>query len=49
MSTQDLTPLPQGAGYGVVVGLGLAFGIGMVVVNRFLERFMNEKSDHTEM
>jgi hypothetical protein len=49
MSTQDLTPLPQGAGYGVVVGLGLAFGIGMVAVNRFLERSMNEKSDHTEM
>jgi hypothetical protein len=27
----------------------LAFGIGMVLVNRFLERFLNEKYDRTEM
>ena len=49
MSSENLVPLSQGAGYGVVVGMGLAFGIGMVLVNRFLERFLNEKSDHTEM
>ncbi|BDD58244.1 hypothetical protein MAP00_003535 [Monascus purpureus] len=49
MSANQLVPLPQGAGYGVVVGVGLAFGIGMVLVNRFLERFLNERSDHTEM
>ncbi|XHG02661.1 hypothetical protein AWENTII_006004 [Aspergillus wentii] len=46
---ENLVPLSQGAGYGVVVGIGLAFGVGMVLVNRFLERFMSERSDHTEM
>ncbi|EED21377.1 urea active transporter, putative [Talaromyces stipitatus ATCC 10500] len=49
MSSESLVPLSQGAGYGVVVGIGLVFGIGMVLVNRFLERYLNEKSDHTEM
>lgn len=49
MSSENLVPLSQGAGYGVVVGIGLAFGIGMVLVNRFLERYLNEKCDHTEM
>lgn len=49
MSGESLVPLPQGAGYGVVVGVGLAFGIGMVGVNKFLEKFLLEKSDHTEM
>lgn len=48
-SSENLVSLSQGAGYGVVVGIGLAFGIGMVLVNRFLERYLNEKSDHTEM
>lgn len=33
----------------MVVGVGLAFGIGMVLVNRFLEKFLRERSDHTEM
>jgi hypothetical protein len=28
MSSQVPPPLPQGAGYGVVVGLGVAFAIG---------------------
>lgn len=49
MSAENLVPLPQGAGYGVVVGIGLAFGIGMVGVNKFLEKFLSERSDHTEM
>lgn len=49
MSSENLVPLSQGAGYGVVVGIGLAFGIGMVLVNQFLEQYPNEKSDHKEM
>ena len=28
MADQPLPPLPQGAGYGVVVGLGVAFALG---------------------
>jgi urea-proton symporter len=30
MSTDAVAPLPQGAGYGVVVGLGLVFALGTV-------------------
>ncbi|KAK9241998.1 hypothetical protein V1506DRAFT_124173 [Lipomyces tetrasporus] len=44
-----LAPLPQVAGYGVVVGVGLAFGGGMVLVTRFLRAFLREKSDNPEM
>ncbi|KAI9745892.1 MAG: hypothetical protein M1818_000573 [Claussenomyces sp. TS43310] len=49
MSGEALIPLPQGAGYGVVVGIGLAFGLGMLLVTKFLEKFMGERSDHSEM
>ncbi|KAH8684357.1 putative urea active transporter [Tricladium varicosporioides] len=49
MSNQALVALPQGAGYGVTVGLGLVFGIGMILVSRFLSKYMNERSDHSEM
>lgn len=49
MSDQALVLLPQGAGYGVAIGLGLVFGIGMILVSRFLSKYMNERSDHSEM
>ncbi|KAH6679202.1 putative urea active transporter [Halenospora varia] len=49
MSDQALVALPQGAGYGVTVGLGLVFGISMILVSRFLSKYMNERSDHSEM
>ncbi|TVY57611.1 putative urea active transporter 1 [Lachnellula cervina] len=49
MSSQALVLLPQGAGYGVTIGLGLVFGIGMILVSRFLSTYMNERSDHSEM
>ncbi|TVY45331.1 putative urea active transporter [Lachnellula subtilissima] len=49
MSNQALVLLPQGAGYGVTIGLGLVFGIGMILVSRFLSTYMNERSDHSEI
>jgi hypothetical protein len=49
MSDQALVLLPQGAGYGATIGLGLVFGIGMILVSRFLSKYMNERSDHSEM
>ncbi|KAI9730978.1 MAG: hypothetical protein M1834_005439 [Cirrosporium novae-zelandiae] len=49
MADQSLVPLSQGAGYGVVVGIGIAFGFGMILVTKFLERFLQERSDHSEM
>ncbi|KAK9458739.1 uncharacterized protein V1516DRAFT_697433 [Lipomyces oligophaga] len=35
-------PLPQGAGYGVVVGLGFAFAAGMILTTYLLKRYQNE-------
>ncbi|KAL4784199.1 Sodium:solute symporter family-domain-containing protein [Aspergillus varians] len=48
MSSQVPPPLPQGAGYGVVVGLGVAFAIGMVWVTRMLKKTFNEDANSTE-
>ncbi|KAJ0423270.1 Sodium:solute symporter family-domain-containing protein [Aspergillus carlsbadensis] len=48
MSSQVPPPLPQGAGYGVVVGLGVAFAIGMVWVTKMLKRTFNEDANSTE-
>lgn len=45
----DIVILPQGAGYGVVVGFGVAFGVGMIGITKFLSRFLAERSDHSEM
>lgn len=35
-------PLSQGVGYGVVVGLGLAFALGMILTTWILKRYQNE-------
>lgn len=48
-SDEALVPLSQGVGYGVVVGVGLAFGLGMILVTQFLKRFLGERSDRSEM
>lgn len=49
MAESTITLLPQGVGYGVVVGVGLLFGLGMAGVTKFLSKFMGERSDRTEM
>lgn len=36
------SPLPQGAGYGVVVGVGLAFAAGMIGTTLVLKRYQRE-------
>ncbi|KAF7562146.1 hypothetical protein G7046_g1988 [Stylonectria norvegica] len=46
---EALVPLSQGIGYGVVVGVGLAFGLGMILVTKFLKTFLGERSDKSEM
>ncbi|PWY83435.1 putative sodium/proline symporter [Aspergillus heteromorphus CBS 117.55] len=38
-------PLSQGVGYGIIVGLGATFAIGMSGVSWFLGRYMNEVQD----
>lgn len=35
-------PLPQGAGYGIIVGLGLAFSLGMILTTFVLRRYQKE-------
>ncbi|KAJ4260432.1 hypothetical protein NW762_007171 [Fusarium torreyae] len=41
-------PLPQGAGYGVVVGLGVAFALGMIWVTHAMKKAFNENNKSTE-
>ncbi|OAL57436.1 SSS family solute:Na+ symporter [Pyrenochaeta sp. DS3sAY3a] len=47
MSTVQ-APLPQAAGYGVVVGLGVTFALGMVWVTRAMKKSFNEDNNSTE-
>ncbi|KAJ9644814.1 hypothetical protein H2204_001276 [Knufia peltigerae] len=47
-STVVPPPLSQGTGYGVVVGLGAAFAIGMVLVTRSLKRTFGEDNETIE-
>ncbi|KAK9236130.1 Sodium:solute symporter family-domain-containing protein [Lipomyces kononenkoae] len=42
------SPLPQGAGYGVVVGLGMAFAIGMILTTYMLKRYQHERMTSEE-
>ncbi|KAI5861153.1 sodium/proline symporter [Durotheca rogersii] len=48
MSGQVHPPLPQGAGYGVVVGFGVAFALGMIWVTKALKKSFNEDNKSTE-
>ncbi|CAO2649799.1 Nn.00g010910.m01.CDS01 [Neocucurbitaria sp. VM-36] len=41
-------PLPESAGYGVVVGLGVAFALGMLWVTRAMKKSFNEDNNSTE-
>ncbi|KAI1103865.1 sodium/proline symporter [Jackrogersella minutella] len=48
MSDQVQAPLPQGAGYGVVVGFGVVFALGMIWVTGSLKKSFNEDNKSTE-
>ncbi|KAK9455741.1 hypothetical protein V1511DRAFT_487676 [Dipodascopsis uninucleata] len=37
-----VAPLSEGAGYGVVVGLGLAFAVGMILITYLLKRYQHD-------
>lgn len=45
---QIAPPLSKGIGYGIIVGVGAAFAIGMSLISWYLARYMNEVQD-TEM
>ncbi|GMF08072.1 unnamed protein product [Ambrosiozyma monospora] len=42
MSSDILVPLPQGAGYAIVVGLGMVFSLGMILTSFVLRRYQKE-------
>ncbi|GMG21969.1 unnamed protein product [Ambrosiozyma monospora] len=42
MSSDILVPLPQGAGYAIVVGLGMVFSLGMILTTFVLRRYQKE-------
>lgn len=37
-----VTPLPQGAGYAIIVGLGMVFSVGMILTTFVLRRYQKE-------
>ena len=47
--TSITPPLSQGAGYGVVVGVGLLIAFGMTFVTRLLKKTVGEDNNKTEM
>jgi urea-proton symporter len=42
-SLQIPAPFSQGVGYGLVVGLGMAFAVGMSALSWFLARYFAER------
>ncbi|KAL7802975.1 Na+/solute symporter [Trichoderma afarasin] len=42
------SPLPQGAGYAVVVAVGLIFALGMIGITRLLKKTLNEDNANVE-
>ncbi|KAK6220866.1 hypothetical protein LQW54_001786 [Pestalotiopsis sp. IQ-011] len=48
MSDAVAPPLPQGAGYGVVVGLGAVFALSMIWVTRAMKKTLREDNHSTE-
>ncbi|KAK9479558.1 Sodium:solute symporter family-domain-containing protein [Lipomyces japonicus] len=43
MSSTAGPPLPQGVGYGIVVGLGFVFAAGMILTTYMLKRYQHER------
>lgn len=41
--------LPQGAGYGMVIGIGFVFAAGIIVAMKLAKRYLNEHSQTSEM
>lgn len=46
--TETHYPLAQGAGYGIVVGVGFVFAFGMIAITAALRRYQREKVDSEE-
>lgn len=48
MSDQPVELLNQGAGYGVLVGVGSVFAIGMILTTILLRKYLHEDARSTE-
>ncbi|ABN65775.2 urea transport protein [Scheffersomyces stipitis CBS 6054] len=46
--TDTVFLLPKGAGYGVLLGVGAVFAIGMILTTKFLQKYLNENATSTE-
>lgn len=49
MAQETVHLLSQGSGYGVLVGVGALFAIGMISTTKFLGRYLHEDSGSTEV
>ncbi|KAJ5701941.1 hypothetical protein N7488_009489 [Penicillium malachiteum] len=45
MSLQIEPPFSQGVGYGIVIGIGIAFAVGMSTLSWYLSKYFAEKQD----
>ncbi|EMG49948.1 Urea transporter, putative [Candida maltosa Xu316] len=48
MSEESVHLLGQGAGYGVLVGVGAAFAVGMILTTKLLQKYLHEDANSTE-
>lgn len=48
MADDQVQLLSQGVGYGILVGVGGAFAIGMILTTKFLSKYLNEDHHLTE-
>lgn len=47
-ASQSVELLGQGAGYGILVGVGALFAGGMILTTKLLQRYLHENSNSTE-
>lgn len=46
--SQSVELLGQGAGYGILVGVGALFAGGMILTTKLLQKYLNENAHSTE-
>ena len=49
MAVQKVQLLSQATGYGVIIGLSIAFGLIIIAAVKIQKRYLSEDSDHSEV
>ncbi|CAK7903181.1 urea active transporter [[Candida] anglica] len=49
MAVEEVQLLGQGAGYGILVGVGAFFAIGIVIATKLMTKYLHENANSTEM